>query len=271
MMGITEPALYGVTLKLKRPVVAAAIAAGIGGIVGGILQVSLYIAQNSIMAVPAFIGDKGMSNLFYGIVMIAVSFIGAFVLTIVIGFQDEGEQIQGTGTDEAKDTSAQMQQPSQNGSAGITRKNVSAPVKGKIVELAHVPDQTFSEKILGDGIAILPEEGRIYAPADAEVSCVMDTKHAVALTTVQGLEILIHVGLETVELKGKHFTSHVQNGEKVKEGDLLLEFDLEGLKKDGYQTVTPVIITNAGDFVSVLPMLKENEHVVNGDQLLKVL
>ena len=271
VMGITEPALYGVTLKLKRPVVAAAIAAGIGGIVGGILQVSLYIAQNSIMAVPAFIGDKGMSNLFYGIVMIAVSFIGAFVLTIVIGFQDEGEQIQGTGTDEAKDTSAQMQQPSQNGSAGITRKNVSAPVKGKIVELAHVPDQTFSEKILGDGIAILPEEGRIYAPADAEVSCVMDTKHAVALTTVQGLEILIHVGLETVELKGKHFTSHVQNGEKVKEGDLLLEFDLEGLKKDGYQTVTPVIITNAGDFVSVLPMLKENEHVVNGDQLLKVL
>ena len=209
VMGITEPALYGVTLKLKRPVVAAAIAAGIGGIVGGILQVSLYIAQNSIMAVPAFIGDKGMSNLFYGIVMIAVSFIGAFVLTIVIGFQDEGEQIQGTGTDEAKDTSAQMQQPSQNGSAGITRKNVSAPVKGKIVELAHVPDQTFSEKILGDGIAILPEEGRIYAPADAEVSCVMDTKHAVALTTVQGLEILIHVGLETVELKGKHFTSHV--------------------------------------------------------------
>lgn len=271
VMGITEPALYGVTLKLKRPVVAAAIAAGIGGIVGGILQVSLYIAQNSIMAVPAFIGEKGMSNLFYGIVMIAVSFIGAFVLTIVIGFQDEGEQTQGTAADEAKEMQAQMQQPSQNGSGGITRKNVSAPVKGKIVELAHVPDQTFSDKILGDGIAILPEEGRIYAPADAEVSCVMDTKHAVALTTVQGLEILIHVGLETVELKGKHFTSHVQNGEKVKEGDLLLEFDLEGLKKDGYQTVTPVIITNAGDFVSVLPMLKENEHVVNGDQLLKVL
>ncbi len=271
VMGITEPALYGVTLKLKRPVVAAAIAAGIGGIVGGILQVSLYIAQNSIMAVPAFIGEKGMSNLFYGIVMIAVSFIGAFVLTIVIGFQDEGEQTQGTAADEAKEMQAQMQQPSQNGSGGITRKNVSAPVKGKIVELAHVPDQTFSDKILGDGIAILPEEGRIYAPADAEVSCVMDTKHAVALTTVQGLEILIHVGLETVELKGKHFTSHVQNGEKVKEGDLLLEFDLEGLKKDGYQTVTPVIITNASDFVSVLPMLKENEHVVNGDQLLKVL
>ncbi len=134
-----------------------------------------------------------------------------------------------------------------------------------------MPDQTFSDKILGDGIAILPEEGKVYAPADGEVSCVMDTKHAVAFTSAQGLEILIHVGLETVELKGKHFTSHVQSGAKVKEGDLLLEFDLEALKKAGYQTVTPVIVTNAGDFVSVLPMLKENEHVVNGDQLLKVL
>ncbi len=271
VMGITEPALYGVTLKLKRPVVAAALAAGIGGIVGGILQVSLYIAQNSIMAVPAFIGEKGMSNLIYGLIMIAVSFIGAFVLTIVIGFQDEGEQVQAPGADEAKDPVKQVPQAEGNSAAGITRKNVSAPVKGKIVELSHVPDQTFSDKILGDGIAILPEEGKVYAPADGEVSCVMDTKHAVAFTSAQGLEILIHVGLETVELKGKHFTSHVQSGAKVKEGDLLLEFDLEALKKAGYQTVTPVIVTNAGDFVSVLPMLKENEHVVNGDQLLKVL
>ena len=271
VMGITEPALYGVTLKLKRPVVAAALAAGIGGIVGGILQVSLYIAQNSIMAIPAFIGEKGMTNLIYGIIMIVVSFVGAFVLTVVIGFQDEGEQPQADAMDETKDPANHMQQADRNGTAGMARKNVAAPVKGTIVELAHVPDQTFSEKILGDGIAILPEEGKVYAPADGEVSCVMDTKHAVALTSAQGLEILIHVGLETVELKGKYFTSHVENGTKVKEGDLLLEFDLEALKKAGYQTVTPVIITNASDFVSVLSMLKENEHVMHGDQLLKVL
>lgn len=271
VMGITEPALYGVTLKLKRPVVAAALAAGIGGIVGGILQVSLYIAQNSIMAIPAFIGEKGMTNLIYGIIMIVVSFVGAFVLTVVIGFQDEGEQPQAAAMDETKDPANHMQQADRNGTAGMARKNVAAPVKGTIVELAHVPDQTFSEKILGDGIAILPEEGKVYAPADGEVSCVMDTKHAVALTSAQGLEILIHVGLETVELKGKYFTSHVENGTKVKEGDLLLEFDLEALKKAGYQTVTPVIITNASDFVSVLSMLKENEHVMHGDQLLKVL
>lgn len=268
IMGITEPALYGVTLKLKRPVIAAAIAAGIGGIVGGILQVSLYIAQNCIMAIPAFVGEKGMSNLIYGVLMIAVSFIAAFVLTIVLGFQDEGEH-------DASETIAAEKDGAEKGEApalsGVTRKNVAAPMKGKIVELEHVPDRTFADKVLGDGIAIMPEEGKVFAPVNGEVACVMDTKHAVALTSDDGLEILIHVGLETVELQGKYFKTYVENGTRVKEGDLLLEFDLDAIKQAGYQTVTPVIITNTSEFISVLPMLKEADHVIGGDQLLKVL
>lgn len=272
VMGITEPALYGVTLKLKRPVVAAAIAAGIGGIVGGILQVSLYIAQNSIMAIPAFVGAKGMSNLIYGIIMIAVSFIAAFVLTVVIGFQDEEERI----SDEnpvADSNEGNKSENTEKSAAlpGMTRKNVAAPIKGKIVELEHVPDKTFADKVLGEGIAIMPEEGKVFAPVSGEVACVMDSKHAVALVSDEGLEILIHVGLETVELQGKYFTSHVENGTKVKEGDLLLEFDLNAIKKAGYKTVTPVIVTNSRNFVSVLPMPKEDDYVLSGDQLLKVL
>lgn len=272
IMGITEPALYGVTLKLKRPVVAAAMAAGIGGIVGGILQVSLYIAQNSIMAIPAFVGAKGMSNLIYGIIMIAVSFIAAFVLTVVIGFQDEGEKDSdenittgNSGINQTADREKSSALP------GMARKNVAAPMKGTIVELEHVPDKTFADKVLGDGIAIMPEEGKVFAPVSGTVACVMDTKHAVALISDEGLEILIHVGLETVELQGKYFTTHVENGTKVKEGDLLLEFDLDAIQKAGYKTVTPVIITNSGNFVSVLPMPKEREQVIPGDQLLKVL
>lgn len=272
IMGITEPALYGVTLKLKRPVVAAAMAAGIGGIVGGILQVSLYIAQNSIMAIPAFVGAKGMSNLIYGIIMIAVSFIAAFILTVVIGFQDEGEKDSDenitTGNSETNQTANREES---SALPGMARKNVAAPMKGTIVELEHVPDKTFADKVLGDGIAIMPEEGKVFAPVSGTVACVTDTKHAVALISDEGLEILIHVGLETVELQGKYFTTHVENGTKVKEGDLLLEFDLDAIKKAGYKTVTPVIITNSGNFVSVLPMPKEKEQVIPGDQLLKVL
>lgn len=271
IMGITEPALYGVTLKLKRPVIAAAIAAGIGGIVGGILQVSLYIAQNSIMAIPAFIGEKGMSNLIYGIIMIVVSFTAAFVLTIIFGFKDDSAKQETAVSTKESTAAGNAEQRTAHSSAGMMRKNVSAPIKGTIIDLGHVPDKTFSDKVLGDGIAIMPEDGRVYAPASGEITCVMDTKHAVALTSDDGLEILIHVGLETVELQGKHFTAHVKNGARVKEGDLLLEFDLKAVQNAGYKTLTPVIVTNSGDFVSVLPMLKEHDHVVNGDQLLKVL
>lgn len=268
IMGITEPALYGVTLKLKRPVIAASIAAGIGGFVGGILQVSLYIAQNSIMAIPAFVGEKGMSNFVYGIVMILVSFIAAFVLTILFGFKEEGEK------GEEKDIVGKedcIQTEENSASTGVTRRNVSAPVKGTVVELEHVPDKTFADKVLGDGVAVLPEEGKIYAPVNGKVACMMDSKHAVALKSNDGLEVLIHVGLETVELKGKYFTAHVENGATVKEGDLLLEFDQNALKKAGYNLITPIIVTNSSEFINVLPMLKESEHVVAGDQLLKVL
>lgn len=272
IMGITEPALYGVTLKLKRPVIAAAIAAGIGGIVGGILQVSLYIAQNSIMAIPALVGAKGMSNLVYGIIMIAVSFIAAFVLTVVIGFQDEVENASAENPEADKGGANKPAKKEEAAvSIGMTRKNVAAPMKGKVVDLEHVPDKTFADKVLGDGIAIMPEEGKVFAPVSGEIACVMDSKHAVALTSDDGLEVLIHVGLETVELQGKYFTAHVENGTRVKEGDLLLEFDLDAIKKAGFKTVTPVVITNSSDFVSVLSMLKEDEQVINGDQLLKVL
>lgn len=267
LMGITEPALYGVTLKLKRPVVAAAIAAGIGGIVGGILQVSVYIAQNSIMAIPAFIGAKGMSNLIYGVIMIAVSFISAFVITIAIGFKDEEE----TETNEEQVVEEVIEKKEMPAFTGIARKNVAAPLEGKVIELKNVPDKTFSDKLMGDGIAIVPESGKVFAPVNGTVTCVTNTKHAIALTSDEGLEILIHVGLETVELKGKYFTTYVEEGMKVKEGDLLLEFDLDAIKKAGYKTVTPIIVTNTNDFVSVLPMLKENDTVISGDQLLKVL
>lgn len=267
LMGITEPALYGVTLKLKRPVVAAAIAAGIGGIVGGILQVSLYIAQNCIMAIPAFIGEKGMTNLVYGLIMIVVSFVGAFVLTLILGFKDENEEknreeeIKGNVISAAETTV----------DSGVRRQGVLAPVKGEVVELANVPDSAFAEKVLGDGVAIIPEDGKVYSPVNGQVSCLMDTKHGIALTSEDGLEILIHVGLETVELQGKYFKAHVNNQDQVKEGELLLEFDLEAIKKAGYNPITPVLVTNADEFLSVVSMVKEKEHVLNGDQLLKVL
>ena len=267
LMGITEPALYGVTLKLKRPVVAAAIAAGIGGIVGGLLHVSLYIAQNCIMAIPAFIGEKGMSNLLYGIIMIVVSFVASFVLTFIFGSEDaEPEQ------EEKKTESKEAEKTPQNNTKPLVEKiELCAPVSGTVKALSDVPDKTFAEKVLGDGAAIIPEEGKVYAPADGTVANIMDSKHGIMFVTDSGAEVLIHIGLDTVNLKGKYFKSYVSDGDKVKKGTLLVEFDLEAIKGEGYNLITPMVVTNISDYIKAVCMEKENTAINAGDKFLTVV
>ena len=267
LMGITEPALYGVTLKLKRPVVAAAIAAGIGGIVGGLLHVSLYIAQNCIMAIPAFIGEKGMSNLLYGIIMIVVSFVASFVLTFIFVFEDaQPEQ------EEKKTESKEAEKTQQNNTKPLVEKiELCAPVSGTVKALSDVPDKTFAEKVLGDGAAIIPEEGKVYAPADGTVANIMDSKHGIMFVTDSGAEVLIHIGLDTVNLKGKYFKSYVSDGDKVKKGTLLVEFDLEAIKGEGYNLITPMVVTNISDYIKAVCMEKENTAINAGDKFLTVV
>ena len=134
---------------------------------------------------------------------------------------------------------------------------LGAPAKGKAVPLSQVSDPTFAEEMLGKGMAVIPSEGKIYAPADGEIGMVFDTLHAVSMTTDFGAEILIHIGLDTVKMKGEGFTGHVKAGDHVKKGDLLLEVDLEKVKAAGYDTITPVIVCNTPDYSSV-------ENVGNG-------
>ena len=128
------------------------------------------------------------------------------------------------------------------------KKTVLAPAAGKAVSLKEVNDPTFSQEILGKGVAIIPSEGKIVAPADGTISVFFETKHAVSISAENGAEIIVHVGLDTVNLKGEHFTAHKQQGDKVKTGELLLEFDMEAIKAAGYDVITPVIICNTPDF-----------------------
>ena len=128
---------------------------------------------------------------------------------------------------------------------------IGSPVKGKAVPLKEVSDPTFAEEMLGKGAAVIPEDGKFYAPADGEIGMVFDTLHAVSMTTDFGAEILIHMGLETVKMKGEGFTGHVKAGDHVKKGDLLLEVDLEKVKAAGYDTITPVLVCNTPDYASV--------------------
>lgn len=261
IMGITEPALYGVTLKLKRPIVAAAIAAGIGGVFGGIFQVTLYIAQNNITAIPAFLGEKGVMNLLYGVIMIVISFVAAFVLTFILGFKEEEETTE-TITEEKEQQETKKL---------VEKIQLDSPISGTVVELKEVPDPVFAQQVLGEGLAIIPKEGKVYAPVNGEVVSIMETKHGIIFRTEQGTELLIHIGLDTVNLKGKYFTTHVENGMQVKAGDLLVEFDIEAIKKEGYNVITPMVITNMSDYIKAVPMVKPQSEVEHGMGIITIV
>lgn len=241
-------------------------AAGIGGIVGGLLQVSLYIAQNCIMAIPAFIGEKGLSNLIYGIIMIVVSFVAAFVLTLIFGFED----VKAETEDEVQNTDTEKQ-PAQQNAPLVDKIELCAPVAGTVKALSDVPDKTFADKVLGDGAAIVPSEGKVYAPADGTVANIMESKHGIMFVTESGVEILIHIGLDTVNLNGKYFKSHVSEGDKVKKGKLLVEFDMDAIKKEGYDLITPVVVTNISDYIKAVCMEKEDAAVNAGDKFLTIV
>ena len=145
---------------------------------------------------------------------------------------------------------------------------IGSPAKGKAVSLKQVNDPTFAEEMLGKGAAVIPEEGKIYAPADGEIGMVFDTLHAVSMTTDFGAEILVHIGLDTVKMKGDGFTGHVKAGDHVKKGDLLLEVDLEKVKAAGYDTITPVLVCNTPDYASVEGI--QADAVNAGDDLIIV-
>lgn len=146
---------------------------------------------------------------------------------------------------------------------------LASPVKGKAVPLGEVSDPIFSEELLGKGIAVIPTEGKIYAPADGEVTMIFDTLHAVSLTNVEGVEILIHVGIDTVNLKGEGFKSHIKAGDQVKKGDLLLTVDLDVIKNAEYDTITPIIISNSDDYAEVRTLTLGE--VDSGDEIISIL
>lgn len=179
----------------------------------------------------------------------------------------DNERNAGGGSDNTQTDSANHSGDAQTDS-GSVHANILAPISGTAVELSQVEDGVFSEGMLGQGAAIEPSEGKVYAPFDGEVNMVFDTKHALGLTSVDGIELLIHVGIDTVQLNGKYYNIHVKDGDKIKAGQLLAEFDMEGVKSEGYRTITPVIITNS-DAYSSFNMIKTG-FIHNGDEFIRV-
>ncbi|PLS09928.1 beta-glucoside-specific PTS transporter subunit IIABC [Bacillus halotolerans] len=250
LMGITEPAMYGVNMRLKKPFAAALLGGAAGGAFYGVTGVASYIVGGNagLPSIPVFIGP----TFIYAIIGLVIAFVAGTAAAYLIGFEDI--------------PSESNQQPSvTNGHQG-SGEIIHSPIKGEVKALSEVNDGVFSAGIMGKGFAIEPEEGEVVSPVYGSITTVFKTKHAIGITSDQGAEILIHIGLDTVKLEGQWFTAHVKEGDKVAPGDPLVSFDLEQIKAAGYDVITPVIVTNT-DRYSFSPV-KEIGRVQTKEALL---
>ncbi|MEW9109603.1 MAG: beta-glucoside-specific PTS transporter subunit IIABC [Cytobacillus gottheilii] len=252
LAGVTEPIVYGLSVRLKRPMIAAVIGGTIGGAFAGAMNTTVmaYVFP-ALTTLPAFMTD----TFAYYIISITIAFVFTAALTYILGF-DEGTP--------ASDDKVKPQ--TQNNKIDSNRSVVKSPMSGKVVPLKEVNDQAFSTGAMGQGVAIIPAHGKVFAPVTGTVTTLFHTKHAIGLTADDGTEVLIHVGLDTVKLDGQHFTAHINQGDIVQEGQLLTEFDIEAIEKAGYELTTPIIITNSNDYSDVIET--EQSAVSNNDVLL---
>ena len=234
IFGITEPTVYGVTLPLKKPFIAACIGGGIGGAFVAMNHVKNFtFGLVSMLSLPGFIPaeTKDTAPMITGAIGAGIAFIIAFVLTFFLRFEDQPNP--------------------------------------EILPLEKVQDPVFASGALGKGVAIEPTEGKLYAPADGEITTLFPTGHAVGLTTTEGVELLMHIGMDTVELDGKGFELSVKQADSVKKGDLLVTFDIAAIKEAGYPVVTPIVVTNTSDYLDVLDMNQTD--VLHGEDFLAII
>ena len=267
IMGITEPALYGVLISYKKAFFAACLGGALGG---GYISMThfhlLSFASSSIVSLPLYF-QSNVSNV---LIAIAISIVSAFALTLVLEKTD-------TAADSSTfcgytDTSQASVDPLPADFAApaaplLHSAVITAPVSGRITPLSEVPDNTFASGILGDGFAIMPTDGTIHAPVDGTVTALYSSKHAIGITGPDGLEVLVHIGLNTVQLEGRYFEAYVKSGDNVKKGQKLITFDLSAIEKE-YNPITPVLVLNSNKKLDF--MKKMNDAVTANTDVLQV-
>lgn len=256
LAGVTEPGIYGITLPKKAPFFRSCGIAAIGGGILGILNVTSYTSAGmGVFGYTAYI-DTNTGNTRGMIISIVVSLIclGLGIVSELLFYKDSAPA--------EKKTEA----PKVN---KLETTEIVSPLKGEVKALEEVEDEAFSSGALGNGLAILPAEGKLYAPCDGEITTFFPTGHAIGMTTAGGAEVLIHVGMDTVSMNGDGFTAKAKQGDTVKKGDLLLEFDIAKIKAAGYSVLTPIIITNTDDYADVIPTDAKSAKV--GDKIITLL
>ncbi|HEL1206017.1 TPA: PTS beta-glucoside transporter subunit IIBCA [Streptococcus equi subsp. zooepidemicus] len=260
LAGITEPALYGITLKFKKPLYAAMISGGLVGAYIGFVNIASYtFVVPSLIGLPQYISPTSSANFTNALIAAGLTIALTFTLTCFFGIDEEVDQ---EGSADSDSTPVK---------SGLSAKqSIYAPMVGTVLPLSEVPDETFSSKLLGEGLAILPNEEYVYAPFDGEVITLFPTKHAIALKNAKGVDVLIHVGIDTVELKGQGFEQLVKAGDTVKQGQPLLRIDLELIGSKGYSLVTPFVVTNSSEQLEII-VNDNKEHITQHDVALVIL
>lgn len=251
--GVTEPAIYGITLPRKKPFYISCIAAALGGAIIAGAGVNTYILGGlGVFGFPSYINPEtsSISGMLMALTGVGVAMLAAFIMTMVTYKDDEK-------TSKIKSTS--------KSTSGV----LQSPMKGKVVNLSEIDDNAFSSGALGKGVAISPSDGKVVSPVDGEVVTFFKTKHAIGIKSEDGMEILIHVGLNTVQLDGKHFTGKVNQGDKVKKGDVLLEFDIKAIESAGYSLITPVLVSNSDAYSDLV--FETNKQVEYNEELIVVV
>lgn len=240
IFGVTEPAIYGVTLPAGKQFAYTCVVSAVLGGVGALLKVSMYsMAGLGVFGIPGAINPANPSaSLLTACLLYGFGVVAGLVVAYIT----------------YKDDVSNEKESLQKESVKVKKEVISSPITGKVLPLNEVEDEAFSGELLGKGIAIVPQNGEIVAPCSGTVITLFPTKHAIGIVSDNGAEVLIHLGLNTVQLEGKHFTAHIQAGDKVVKGQLLVSCDLEEIEKAGYSMVSPVIITNTSDYLDIVPM-----------------
>ena len=237
-LGITEPAIFGVNLRLLKPLICGMIGGAVGAAVGSMLGIGA-----TVYGVTGLFGFLITTNFIWQYaIMLAVSFVVAFVLSWIMHKDKPKENAEAAA--DSKESEKEENLPAITCEKG----KVYAPIKGNVIPSAKIPDETFAAGVLGEGVGIEPALGVVYAPFDGEISSTTETKHAVGISSPDGMELLIHVGINTVAMEGDSFELFCAEGDKVKAGQKLMTFDIEKIKKAGYSTTTAVLVTNSDDY-----------------------
>ena len=249
LLGITEPALFAVTLKYKKVLTSVMMGGACGGLYAGLMGTKCFsFCSPGLLSLVAYVGPDGWGNLMHSCISMGISFVVTFILVWFWGYHEEEVE---------PDTSLSVM-------PGI----VNSPAKGTLVALSDVKDPTFSQELMGKGFAVIPEEGRIVSPVNGTIITVFPTGHAIGIMSDTGIELLIHIGLDTVNLNGKYFDVKVQEGTHIKCGELLVQFDIEGIIREGYDVTTMVVVTNTASFKEII--VENSGQVEESTQVLSI-